>query len=330
MSVSAPINANDLPRGAAAGVTAAARHRRGRQTKRLLNRATPYLFLLPALAFMGVGLFYPVCQSIVLSFHDWRLGDLPDGAVFSGWDNYKTLLSSANVYTSAQVTLTFAFAVVAIEVVLGVALALLLERPIRGMALFRTLFILPMMVAPVVVGLIWRFMYSEQFGVLNKITKAIGIGGVHWLSSQEMSLISVIIADVWQWTPFIFILAMAALQSLPSSALEAARVDGAKPWQTIWHIKLPLMMPVIVIATLLRLIDAFKVLEVIYIMTDGGPGLSTEILSLHIYKTAFTSQQLGRASALSNLLLLIVLVLSIGLFVFSKARERQARKVAMR
>jgi multiple sugar transport system permease protein len=258
------------------------------------------------------------------------MGDLPSGAVFAGWENYRSLMRDANAYTSAQVTVVFAFAVVTIEVVLGVALALLLERPIRGMALFRTLFILPMMVAPVVVGLIWRFMYSEQFGVFNKITKAIGIGGVKWLSSQEMSLISVIIADVWQWTPFIFILAMAALQSLPSSALEAARVDGANPWQTIWHIKLPLMMPVIIIATLLRLIDAFKVLEVIFIMTDGGPGLSTEILSLHIYKTAFLSQQLGRASALSNLLLLIVLVLSVGLFVFSKMRERQARKVAMR
>ncbi len=303
--------------------------RRARRGKRLLNRSTPYLFLLPALAFMGVGLLYPVCRSVWLSFQDWKLGMAPESAVFSGWENYLSLLRDPNVYTSTGVTLTFAFTVVVLEVLLGVALALLLERPIRGMSLFRTVFILPMMVAPVVVGLIWRFMYSEQFGILNKIAKAVGIGGVPWLSSQEMALTSVIIADVWQWTPFIFILAMAALQSLPASAIEAARVDGANTWQTIWHVKLPLMMPVIIIATLLRLIDAFKVLEVIYIMTDGGPGLSTEILSLHIYKTAFVSQQLGRASALSNLLLLIVLALSVALFVFSKARERQARKVAM-
>jgi multiple sugar transport system permease protein len=329
VSVSTTTHDNDVPRGhAVGGARSARRPRRGRRAKRLINRLTPYLFLLPALAFMGVGLFYPVCQSIWLSFFDWKLGMAPSSAVYAGWENYLSLLRDENVYTSASVTLTFAFAVVAIEVVLGVALALLLERPIRGMAMFRTLFILPMMIAPVVVGLIWRFMYSEQFGVLNKITKAIGIGGVHWLSSQEMALVSVVIADVWQWTPFIFILAMAALQSLPASAIEAARVDGATPWQTIWHVKLPLMMPVIVIATLLRMIDAFKVLEVIFIMTDGGPGLSTEILSLHIYKTAFISQQLGRASALSNLLLLIVLVLSIGLFVFNKARERQARRVA--
>jgi multiple sugar transport system permease protein len=323
----------DVPQGAALGDSPSRRpsagRRRSRRTKRVLNRATPYLFLLPAAVFMGVGLFYPVCQSIWLSFHDWKLGMAPASATFSGWENYLSLLRDANVYTSTGVTLTFAFTVVVLELVLGVALALLLERPVRGMSLFRTVFILPMMVAPVVVGLIWRFMYSEQFGILNKITKAIGVGGVPWLSSQEMALTSVIIADVWQWTPFIFILAMAALQSLPASAIEAARVDGANAWQTIWHVKLPLMMPVIIIATLLRLIDAFKVLEVIFIMTDGGPGLSTEILSLHIYKTAFISQQLGRASALSNLLLLIVLVLSIGLFAFSKWRESQARRIAV-
>jgi len=293
--------------------------------KSLLNRSTPYLFLLPALAVMGVGLFYPVLQSVLLSFEDWKLGMHPEAATFSGWDNYLSLLGDPMVYESAGVTLTFAFTVVVLEVLLGIALALLLERPIIGMSLFRTIFILPMMVAPVVVGLIWRYMYSEQFGILNKVTKAVGIGGIPWLSSPDMALTSVIIADVWQWTPFIFILAMAALQGLPASALEAARIDGANPWQMIWHIKIPLMMPVIVVATLLRLIDAFKVLEVIYIMTDGGPGLSTEILSLHIYKTAFVSQQLGRASALSNLLLLIVLVLSIALFLFTKARERQIR-----
>ncbi len=295
--------------------------------KSFLNRSTPYLFLLPAALVMGVALFYPVVQSILLSFQDWELGTPPESAAFVGFENYLSLMRDPQVLESAIVTLTFAFMVVVLEVLFGVALALLLERPILGMSFFRTIFILPMMVAPVVVGLVWRYMYNEQFGILNKIAKGIGIGGIPWLSSPDMALTSVIIADVWQWTPFIFILAMAALQGLPASAIEASRIDGANPWQTIWFVKLPLMMPVIIVATLLRLIDAFKVLEVIYIMTDGGPGLSTEILSLHIYKTAFVSQQLGRASAMSNLLLAIVLTLSIALFAFNKAREAQARKV---
>ena len=289
--------------------------------QKVANRLTPYLFLLPALVIMGVGLVYPVAQSVKLSFMDWKLGTLPEKAVFSGWENYSFLLRDPMVLESTLVTLVFAFAVVVLEVFLGIFLALLLERPIRGMSVFRTIFILPMMIAPVVVGLIWRYMYSEQYGVLDIMVKAAGFSGIPWLSSPRMALASVIIADIWQWTPFIFILALAALQSLPASALEAARIDGARSWQTILYIKIPLMMPVIIVATLLRLIDAFKVLEVIYIMTDGGPGLSTEILSLHIYKTAFVSQQLGRAAALSNLLLVIVLILSLLLFVFNKVRE---------
>jgi multiple sugar transport system permease protein len=294
--------------------------------KKKANRLTPYLFLLPAIMFMGVGLIYPVAQAIKLSFMDWKLGTLPEKALFSGWENYSFLLHDPKVLESAVVTLVFAFSVVVLEVFCGMFLALLLERPIRGMSIFRTIFILPMMIAPIVVGLIWRYMYSEQYGVLNTMVKALGLTGIPWLSSPHMALISVIIADIWQWTPFIFILAMAALQSLPASALEAARVDGARSWQTTLYIKIPLMMPVIIVATLLRLIDAFKVLEVIYIMTDGGPGLSTEILSLHIYKTAFVSQQLGRAAALSNLLLAIVLTLSLFLFIFTKVRERHPSK----
>ncbi len=294
--------------------------------QKVANRLTPYLFLLPALVFMGAGLIYPVAQSIKLSFMDWKLGMLPEKAVFSGWENYSFLLRDPKVLESTLVTLVFALAVVMLEVFCGIFLALLLERPIRGMSVFRTIFILPMMIAPVVVGLIWRYMYSEQYGVLDMMVKALGFAGIPWLSSPRMALLSVIIADIWQWTPFIFILAMAALQSLPASVLEAARVDGARSWQTILHIKIPLIMPVIIVAGLLRLIDAFKVLEVIYIMTDGGPGLSTEILSLHIYKTAFVSQQLGRAAALSNLLLAMVLVLSLLLFIFNKVREGHSAK----
>ena len=292
-----------------------------------LNRATPYLFLAPAVVTMGLALLYPLLQSIWLSFTDWQLGRPLSSAKYVGLEHYGYLLRDSSFWASLSVTLTFAAAVVALEVIIGVALALLLDREIRGMAALRTIFILPMMVAPIVVGLIWRYMYSEQFGPITNLLKALGLPTVPWLSSPDVALLSVIIADVWQWTPFIFILSLAALQSLPASALEAARIDGATPWQSIWHVKLPLMMPVIMIAALLRLIDAFKVLEVIYIMTEGGPGLSTEILSLHIYKTAFVSQELGRASALSNILLLIVLLLSAILFTAGKLKERREARV---
>jgi multiple sugar transport system permease protein len=297
-------------------------------SRQLLNRATPYIFMAPAVLVMLVALAYPLVQSIWLSFHQWAIGAPLSSATFIGLENYRILLSDPNVWASIRVTLVFAFAVVVVEVALGVALALVLDRQIRGMSVFRTIFILPMMVAPIVVGLVWRYLYNEQFGPFTTTLKALGLPVIPWLSSPDMALASVIIADVWQWTPFIFILSLAALQSLPASAIEAARIDGASRWQTILHVKLPLMVPVIVVAALLRLIDAFKVLEVIYILTEGGPGLSTEILSLHIYKTAFTSQQLGRASALSNILLLIVTSLTLALFIFTKLREEAARRAA--
>ena len=220
-----------------------------------------------------------------------------------------------------MVTVVFASSVVVLEMLLGLGLALMLERPIRGMSVFRTIFILPMMIAPIVVGLIWRYMYNPQFGIINKTLKDWGFKSIPWLSSPKWALPSVIIADIWQWTPFIFILSLAALQSLPKSSLEAARIDGASEWQQIIYIKLPLMMPVLVVAGLLRMIDAFKVLEVIFIMTNGGPGLSTEILSLQIYKTAFVSWELGRAAALSNILLALVMMITFIMFIYTKVRD---------
>jgi multiple sugar transport system permease protein len=280
----------------------------------------------PAAAITFVGLVYPTVRLLWLSFQDWSLGTPIESASFVGFDNYLWLLGDPSFWESLSVTLRFAVSVVVVEVALGVSLAVLLDRELRGLSLFRTIFILPMMVAPIVVGLTWRFMYNEQFGTFTTFLRSVGLPNVHWLSSPDISLASVIIADVWQWTPFIFILCLAALQSLPASAIEAARIDGATRWQTVLYVKLPLMLPVIVIAALLRLIDAFKVLEVIYIMTEGGPGLSTEIMSLHIYKTAFVSQQLGRASALSTMLLLIVLGLTLAFVIVNKIRQSKLQR----
>jgi multiple sugar transport system permease protein len=286
------------------------------------HKLTPLLFLAPALLIMAAALLYPMLLSIGMSFHEWRIGESLAEAKFTGFENYLWLFNDPNFWASVRVTLVFVASVVIIETTLGVSLALLLDREIRYMGVLRTIFILPMMIAPIVVGLIWRFMYNEQFGTLTGLLKALGLPTIPFLSSPDYALISIIIADVWQWTPFIFILSLAALQSLPSSAIEAARIDGASGFQIIRFVKLPLMMPVIIIASLLRVIDAFKVLEVVYILTEGGPGLSTEILSLHIYKTAFTSQQPGRAAALSNLLLIMVFMLTFAFMVFKKKEAK--------
>ena len=290
------------------------------------NRLTPYLFMAPAVIIMGIALLYPLGYMVYGSFRDWNPSQTIGESEFVGLKNYVTLFFDPAFRESLSVTLTFAFSVVVAELVIGVGLALLLDRNIRGMSVLRTLFILPMMIAPVVVGLMWRYMYHPTVGTFNRTLKSMGFDGVDWLGQH--ALLSVIIADIWQWTPFIFILALAALQSLPRSALEAARIDGATQWQQIWHIKLPLMMPVLIVTALLRLIDAFKVLEVILVMTEGGPGLSTEIVALRISRTATEFRELGTAAAMSNYLLILLLVLTLAMFAFTRLQEARAAWIA--
>lgn len=294
-----------------------------------LNRMTPYVFMAPAAIIMGLALLYPLAYMIYWSFRAWDPSQNISETEFVGLKNYITLFFDPAFRESLSVTLTFAFAVVTAELAIGVGLALLLDRNIRGMSVLRTLFILPMMIAPVVVGLMWRYMYHPTVGTINKTLKSMGFESVDWLGQH--ALLSVIIADIWQWTPFIFILSLAALQSLPRSALEAAKIDGATGWQQIRYIKLPLMMPVLIVTGLLRLIDAFKVLEVILVMTEGGPGLSTEIIALRISRTATEFRELGVAAAMSNYLLLLLLILTLGMFAITRLQEaraaRQARQI---
>ncbi|MEX0348118.1 MAG: carbohydrate ABC transporter permease [Paracoccaceae bacterium] len=289
------------------------------------NRLTPYMFMAPAVVIMIIALLYPLGYMVWGSFRDWDPSQTIGEAEFVGLKNYITLWHDPNFRESLGVTLSFAFFVVTFEMVIGVGLALLLDRNIRGMSVLRTLFILPMMIAPVVVGLMWRYMYHPTVGTFNRFFEAIGLPTVDWLGAN--ALMSVIIADIWQWTPFIFILSLAALQSLPRSALEAARIDGATGWQQIIHIKLPLMMPVLIVTGLLRLIDAFKVLEVILVMTEGGPGLSTEILALRISRTATEFRELGVAAAMSNYLLILLLFITVMMFAFTRWQEMRANRL---
>ena len=290
-----------------------------------INRMTPYLFLAPAALVLVVALLYPIGFMIYASFLDWRPSQYISEAEFVGLRNYINLFSDEAFLESFGVTLRFAAIVVTLEMALGVGLALLLDRKLRGMAALRTIFILPMMIAPVVVGLVWRYMFHATYGTFNRFLESIGLPSIDWLGQNP--LLSVIIADIWQWTPFIFILSLAALQSLPRSTLEAARIDGATAWQQVIHIKLPLMAPVLFVTMLLRLIDAFKVLEVILVMTGGGPGLSTEILALRIARTAREFRELGEAAAMSNYLLLLLMFLSLCMFVFTRCQEARARRL---
>ncbi|MEQ1535422.1 MAG: sugar ABC transporter permease [Burkholderiaceae bacterium] len=275
-----------------------------------VSRWTVALYLGPAVLVMAAACLYPVLTAFQLAGFKWEMGTPWSSAQWVGLDNFISAFSNEQVWSSLWTTLLFAGVCVSAEMVLGIALALALEHPVRGMAIFRTIFILPMMIAPIAVGLAWRYMFDAQFGLINALLGLFDIKAMTWLADPSLAFIAIVIADIWQWTPFVFIMMLAALASVDSAVLEAARIDGANWWQQIFLVKLPMVMHVIAITLMMRLIDAFRVLEVIYVLTFGGPGNSTEILALHIYKTAFVGQQMGVAAAVSVLLLVVVAGLS--------------------
>ncbi|MFO7731718.1 MAG: sugar ABC transporter permease [Spirochaetia bacterium] len=288
----------------------------------LRQKSTPLMFLLPSLIIMAFILLVPIIMGLRLSFFEWLMRDISKEPTFVGLRNYIELFKSDNFRTSVFVTIRFVLSVVVIEIVAGLILALLLESGLKGMRFFRTLFVLPIMVAPVVVGVMWRFMYNPSYGKINYLLTQIGFERVEWLSNPDIALTSVIIADVWQWTPFVFLLALAALQGVPQDLSDAAVVDGANYMQKLLRIKLPYIASILGVTAILRLIDAFRSLVVIFNLTYGGPGVSTEVMSLHLYKSAFVSQRLGLASAIAVLLLLLIVILSLGLLV-SNLRNKE-------
>ena len=272
----------------------------------------PLFFVGPAVLVMAAACLYPVLSAFQLAGFDWSMGTPWSSARWVGWDNFVSAFTNPRVWSSLWTTLLFAAVCVSAEMVLGIALALALEHPVRGMAFFRTLFILPMMIAPIAVGLAWRYLFDAQFGLINAVLGLVGIAPMTWLADPTLAFLAIVIADIWQWTPFVFIMMIAALANVDSAVIEASRIDGARWWQMTFRVKLPMVMHVIAITLMMRLIDAFRVLEVVYVLTFGGPGDSTEILALHIYKTAFVGQQLGVAAAISVLLLAVVALLSWG------------------
>ncbi len=290
--------------------------------KSIQSRWVPYAFALPALLVMLIGLLYPVIEALRLSLYEVRLGEAPTPQAFRGLSLFIEVLGDPSVRESMFVTLKFAVIVVALELIIGVGLALLLEGKIPGMSVLRTIFVLPMMIAPVCVGLIWRYMFDTNAGPINSWLAVTGWKPA-WLADSGLAFAAVCMTDIWQFTPFVFIMALAGLQGLDNSLVEAARIDGAKLWQIIWYVKLPLLMPILMITLLMRLIDALRGLEVVYALTNGGPGLSTELFSLHIYKSAFVTQRMGHSAALSVCLLVVTSVLSAGLMWVNNPLKRR-------
>lgn len=272
------------------------------------ERALPYLLLAPTVLVLLALSIYPLIYAVKVSFQTGTGAGLR-------WtlQNFARLASDRFFFDALRHTLVYAIAALTCEFLLGLALALLLNSRLRGRGAFRALLLVPMMLPPVVVGVVWRLMLNPNFGAINGTLKGFGAdtSALVWTASPRLALFSVIMVDVWQWTPFMFLVLLAGLQAIPQEPYEAALIDGSNAWQTFRHVTLPLLKPAILIALLLRTMDLLRVFDQIFILTEGGPGFATETISLYIYRAAFRFSDFGYAAAMSFVLLLLTNIISV-------------------
>jgi multiple sugar transport system permease protein len=234
---------------------------------------------------------------------------------FAGFGNYVKMGEDPRFWNSLGLTFLYTSSTVVLQILIGLSLALLVLQIPRGQAIMRIAAILPIVLAPVVVGLFWRtLVLAPDFGLVDLVTRALGLGNYNWLGDPQLALISVIAIHTWQWTPFAFLVLLATLATLPPDVFEAARLDRANAWQRFWHITLPLIRPAIVMVIILRTMTALSAFAAIFAATGGGPGTSTEILNLYAYRTSFTELNIGYGSALAIVLLAITMLVSWTLF----------------
>jgi multiple sugar transport system permease protein len=273
----------------------------------LTDRKLATLFIAPALALLLFLSIWPLIWLIRLSFTDYSVTrDVP--ASFVGLQNYIDVITSDQTHKRLVTTLIFVVGAVGLQTILGFTIAYLISRRLRGRGALTTLFLIPMMLSPVVVGLFWKFMLDVQFGVVNSFSDSLGLGRAEWLTNQRLALFSLIIVDTWQWTPFIMLIALAGLTAVPKYLYEAAEIDRASEWFRFRRITLPLVWPLLLIAIMFRAIEAFRLFDLVYILTGGGPGGTTETISFQVYKIAFFGFDTGRASAYGVLIVIVVTI----------------------
>ncbi|MBD9445029.1 sugar ABC transporter permease [Rhizobium sp. RHZ01] len=273
-----------------------------------LDLALPYLMLAPAVLVVLCVLVYPFWDGLRASVQAYRYGT---AVGWAGLDNYVRLWSDDQFLNALWVSIRFVFLAVAIETVLGFALALFCLREFKGIRLLRTVLIIPMVITPVVVAILFRLIYASDAGMITALSVAIGGGQVQILGDPVNAFIGLVVLDVWEWTPLMFLILLAGLQSLPQEPFEAARVDGAGAWRSFVDLTLPMMRPVLAIAIVLRTIDAFGTFDQVFVLTRGGPGEATKLVSIYGYDTAFKFQQTGYASAMFVTVGLIVLAMAL-------------------
>jgi multiple sugar transport system permease protein len=278
------------------------------------DRYSRWLFPLPAVLFLLALMVFPLVYTITNSFTGWSLSE-GTPRTYIGLKNYIELFTNdPRFLRSIWQTFYFSIVALALEVVLGVAMAIFIDaRDYRGKRIVTAILLLPMMATPVAVAMVWLLMFEPTAGIINFVLRALGLPTSLWLAGSRTAIPSLALVDVWEWTPLITLMALAGLTALPSEPFEAARVDGASTWQLIWRVTLPMLMPTLSVAILLRLIDVLKTFDIIYTMTGGGPGFASETLNIYTYNQAFYYLNFGYAS--SVLVIFFTIVTGVALLV---------------
>jgi multiple sugar transport system permease protein len=273
------------------------------------RRRAAWVLIAPALGILLALNLFPIVYALYISVHYWMLAR-PQPPRFAGLSNYKDLFFDERFRNAVLVSLKFIGLAVGIELLLGLGLAFVFNVRLRGIATLRKLTLLPSLVMPLVVGLVWFYMFDENFGLVNWIWVKLGGARVPFLTQGTLALLSIVATDVWQWTPFVMLVFFAALQALPEYVYEAARMDGLSGGQIFFRVTLPLLKPAILIVLIIRAVDALRSLELVFMMTKGGPAGDTEVLPWYLYTTGFLSLDLGYAAAMAVLMLALVTLLS--------------------
>jgi len=264
-----------------------------------VNRSFRHWSLLPAVLLFVALTVYPMVNLLRMSVSTIEFAEGRALWSFTPAHNFSLLAGDTVLAAAALNTAIFVVAAVAAEVLLGLLLALLVARLERGKGLARTVMILPILVPPVAIGSMWKLMYNYDFGVFNQALVAVGLDPINWLGSTSIALAAVILVDMWHWVPFVFLILFAAVEGIPGDVIEAARIDGATASQIAVKVMIPLLKPALAIAFVFRGILAFKTFDEVFLLTSGGPGTSTELVSLHLYKVFFEQNQLGYGAMLS-------------------------------
>jgi multiple sugar transport system permease protein len=286
------------------------------------RRLAPYVFLAPTLVLSLIIVVYPLLNSFVQSFYNWNLMKPGQGRAFVGLANYVEVLTSAKFWDALRVTVTLMAGMVTVELALGMAIALLLNRHFPGKQIVRSAILLPLMLPHVVVGLIWRYMWEARFGVINYLLTVVGLPPQPWLARPDPAVVAVVLTDVWLITPFVFLVFLAGLQALPEEFFEAAKIDGAGRWAQFRYVTIPLMIPVILVVLVIRIMDSIRAFDLIYVMTDGGPANATTNLFYLTYQTTFRFWEIGSGAALSTIMVGLIVLFSV-FFIARLQAERQ-------